>query len=310
METVRNYIESLFGTLPATREVRQAKEHLLEMAEDKYSDFKNEGMSDHEAAGRVIAELGTVEELRAELHLPKDISHLDTGVEVMKADTLKQMANDYMTSGLLKAGGITCIVGTLLWPSMLISSQSAAIMMLVTMTAGIIMFILRKSYTEKWRAMNFSHVVLEAHALDGIKKEWETRQKLVVSLKCGAAIAAMICLMPVFLDHILFNAGVIDFFLALAIFMYFAASGIEHAYLSVLSLSPANTANRVNRPVGNKVTYDNKTLDLIMKIYWPIVIFFGLFFGILSNAFRATILGVVIAGFVYYLIRETAGKRM
>ncbi|MCF0260485.1 MAG: hypothetical protein HUJ54_11565, partial [Erysipelotrichaceae bacterium] len=52
------------------------------------------------------------------------------------------------------------------------------------------------------------------------------------------------------------------------------------------------------------------TLDLIMKIYWPIVIFFGLFFGILSNAFRATILGVVIAGFVYYLIRETAGKRM
>ena len=37
METIRNYLESMFANLPGTPEVRRAKDELWQMMEDKYT---------------------------------------------------------------------------------------------------------------------------------------------------------------------------------------------------------------------------------------------------------------------------------
>ncbi|MCF0260486.1 MAG: hypothetical protein HUJ54_11570, partial [Erysipelotrichaceae bacterium] len=177
METVKQYIDSLFDNLPKTKDVKEAREHLLEMAEDKYSDFKSEGMTAQEAAGRVIAELGTADELREELHLPKDIRTLNPDQEVLKISTLQQMIKDYMTAALLKAGAFACLIGLCLWPAFLWVGQWVAILMILTLTAAIVMFIIRKSIIEKWASRSFSKAVLDPYAEDEIRQEWEARKK-------------------------------------------------------------------------------------------------------------------------------------
>ena len=60
MEAIRNYLETMFLNLPNTPEVYKAKNELWQMMEAKYPELKNEGKSDNDAVGTVIAELGNL----------------------------------------------------------------------------------------------------------------------------------------------------------------------------------------------------------------------------------------------------------
>lgn len=67
MEAIRNYLETMFLNLPNTPEVYKAKNELWQMMEDKYTELKNEGKSENEAVGTVIAEFGNLDELAEDL---------------------------------------------------------------------------------------------------------------------------------------------------------------------------------------------------------------------------------------------------
>lgn len=67
METIRTYIDTMFGTMPETEQVLKAKSDILDMMEDKYNALKAEGKSENEAVGHVISEFGNIDELKAEL---------------------------------------------------------------------------------------------------------------------------------------------------------------------------------------------------------------------------------------------------
>ena len=67
METIRNYLETMFQKLPNTAEVQKAKVELGQMMEDKYTELRNEGKSENEAVGTVISEFGNLDELAEDL---------------------------------------------------------------------------------------------------------------------------------------------------------------------------------------------------------------------------------------------------
>lgn len=67
METIKNYLETMFRNLPDTDQVRKAKKELLQMMEDKFSELRNNGVSENEAVGTVISEFGNLEELAEDL---------------------------------------------------------------------------------------------------------------------------------------------------------------------------------------------------------------------------------------------------
>ena len=67
METIRNYLETMFARLPVTLEVQKAKNELWQIMEDKYSELLQEGKTENEAVGIVISEFGNLDELAKEL---------------------------------------------------------------------------------------------------------------------------------------------------------------------------------------------------------------------------------------------------
>lgn len=69
MDTILNYFNNIFLALPVTEEVQRAKDELLNMAEDRYHDLKEQGKTENEAVGTVIEEFGNIDELAAELGL-------------------------------------------------------------------------------------------------------------------------------------------------------------------------------------------------------------------------------------------------
>lgn len=68
MDTIKAFIEGLFGQYEDSRDIRQAKKELYQMMEDQYLDLKAQGKSENEAVGEVIAGIGTLEELEEELN--------------------------------------------------------------------------------------------------------------------------------------------------------------------------------------------------------------------------------------------------
>ena len=69
MEIIESYLDSMLGKLPDTPELRKARNELLQMMEDKFGELIEEGKSENEAAGTVIAEFGNLEELAESLGL-------------------------------------------------------------------------------------------------------------------------------------------------------------------------------------------------------------------------------------------------
>ena len=71
METIKNYLESMFRNLPNTAEVLKAKNELLQMMEDKYAELRREGKSENEAVATVISEFGNLISIRRRLSKQK-----------------------------------------------------------------------------------------------------------------------------------------------------------------------------------------------------------------------------------------------
>lgn len=69
METISNYLDSLFMNVPLNRETQKAKADLLETMEDHFHELLAEGKNENEAIGLVISEFGSIDELLEELEV-------------------------------------------------------------------------------------------------------------------------------------------------------------------------------------------------------------------------------------------------
>ena len=94
METIRNYLETMFARLPITLEVQKAKNELWQMMEDKYTELIKDGKTENEAVGIVISEFGNLDELAEE--------EIATGHMIVytSADSVLQICGNEETFGL------------------------------------------------------------------------------------------------------------------------------------------------------------------------------------------------------------------
>lgn len=74
MNTIRNYINAMFSSLPKTPEILRLQAEMLENLEDRYNDLLREGKSENEAVGIILASIGSAEDLKAELGISEDES--------------------------------------------------------------------------------------------------------------------------------------------------------------------------------------------------------------------------------------------
>ncbi|MBQ7613543.1 MAG: hypothetical protein IJU77_00670 [Butyrivibrio sp.] len=78
METIKNYLETMFANLPDTEETRRAKMELFSMMEDKYNELKAQGMAENAIVGTIITEFGNIDELKESLGLGKEPAPVTT----------------------------------------------------------------------------------------------------------------------------------------------------------------------------------------------------------------------------------------
>lgn len=92
METIKNYLETMFANYPDTEETRRAKQELLTMMEDKYNELLESGMPRNEVIGTIITEFGNLDEIADTLELNRndvvDVAYRDSRNSAENADSV------------------------------------------------------------------------------------------------------------------------------------------------------------------------------------------------------------------------------
>ncbi len=109
MEIIKNYLETMFKNLPATKKVLKAKAELLQMMEDKYAELISQGKNENEAIGTVIAEFGKLEDLAEDLGIAEVLQGKNSSQEKAEGTDQAAKANQ-------KKSTVEKILKTAYWP--------------------------------------------------------------------------------------------------------------------------------------------------------------------------------------------------
>jgi len=304
METIRKYMESLFVSLPNTEAVTKAKEHLLEMAEDKYTSLKEEGVSDNEAVAKVIAEFGNLDELKDELGIAEQVNESahNTKAKDISEMEARDIISDYSKASILRGLGVLCFICCVV-PCILFNNPAG---MFILIGIGVVLEVVQGSILKKWDCLK-GGCVLNMQTADYVKEEKRRRNSGLILAKSIGIMLCVICVVPCIAFSNEFGAAGLFGFVGLGVFLIVASVGISEVYEKLLNVNPKNTVGGTYSKGSGTIVYDNPNLAAIMDIYWKLVVCLYLSISFLSGAWGTTWVIFVVAAIVKKCIDGTKG---
>lgn len=194
MNTISNYVETMFMNLPNTDELNYVKEDILNNMEDKYYELLSEGKSENESIGLVISEFGNIEELLAELEIKKqttDSNYLLRDFTHVRKEEIDEFIE--MRKGLgsgVGFGVILCGVAAsiIIFSSHINSVISGVILSLFVIAIAVSLFIINGLKSSKFNYLE-KGFLLDTDLLEYIKEENKGYEKsFVFSLVLGITL--------------------------------------------------------------------------------------------------------------------------
>ena len=312
METIRTYLENMFMTLPKNRDVLRAKEELLNMMEDKYSELKKEGRTENEAVGIVISEFGNLNELAEDLGLSDTLKRMDDEPKrtVISLETAKDFIQNHIKASYKIATGVLlCIWSPILL--ILLSSRydesffgvknggtALGMVVLFTMVAFAIgLFIMSGVELNRYELATDGRFLLDHDASSHVRAE-EDRNKMSMATKI--TIGVILCIfssVPIIMLGILeveeyllvYGVGVLLFTVGFAVFLFITAGMRQSAYQILLKKGDYTEEAR-NR---------SKKAELIGGFYWPIIVIIYLYWSFTTGNWHYTWIIWPLAGLLF-----------
>ena len=229
METIRNYLSTMFAGLPDTPEVRKAYEELAAMMEDKYTELIAEGCGENEAVGTVISEFGNLEELAQTLGIEEYMgearqnsarqSEERTAVDPIPEDHEQFRVIsagevcDYLGVGnfaaMLKCFGIflciTSVTGPILldipgdnWLSGAVQSFGIALLF-VFIAAAVACFLISGAYNKPWKFIDSEPLELDREAEEIVADQERIAENESTKQKVTGIVMIILSIVPAIL---------------------------------------------------------------------------------------------------------------
>lgn len=293
METLKNYLENMFLSLPDTPEVRRAKSELGQMMEDKYTELKNKGKAENEAVGIVISEFGNLDEVAEELGIKTYIKEEASSMELLSLEETKQYLKDIVKcSQLIAVGVLLCIISPVIFIVMDAYSQSShsdsagildmfgLFMLFFSIGAAVGLFIITGVIKGKWQQIRRRTVGIDFHATDYIKTQLEgSRSSHALCLSLGCMLCIMSVMPPILIDAVLptefwfqCSAAFVLILAAIGVYLIVFTCNRNAGYHSLLALNGKGTIGSSHVPESAKeVEYTSERVTAIMSVYWQTV---------------------------------------
>lgn len=318
MDSIRNYLENMFLNLPSTPQVLHAKNELLQMMEDKYTELKAEGKTENEAVGTVISEFGNLEELAEELGIEQLLNEQEEEIECKKIgiDTVKEYLRDQRRFSFGIAGGTGISILAIAAVAFTDAIEASALMLAGGLTVLFVLWAVAAGICvysgvsiRKWNYLNRERCVLDFESKAYVaerKNGYATNHAILLTI--GVVLCVVSIIPAAILDELDVTAANIGFFnsvidfsnfggaiflvvVAIGVFMIVFTSIMNSKFIFLLSLNGKRDAQQVIQQEQMSTQqehpaeggqWNNPAMEAIMSVYWPTVTSIYLIWSFLS----------------------------
>ena len=294
METIKNYLETMFANLPNTLEVKRAKDELYSMMEDKYTELINEGKPQNEAVGIVISEFGNLDELAETLGIHEVINEVVVSDRrlVTQEEAERYIVDCSKQKFLVGLGVLLCIysvIGPIVFNALgeMLHFESLVIigvvLLFICVAAGVGLFIYSGFMMNDWSFLDKELCTIDYATAEFLEREKQEDRPLKGMLLTVGIMMFIVSIIPVILFEAIFGQKMILLSEGIGPAMIFVGTGIgvllvifsgarDAAYTKLLSLNDSTTVAGNYEPVKKtKKEYKNVVVSEIMGNYWRTV---------------------------------------
>lgn len=335
METIKNYLDSMFANLPNTASVLRAKEELLQMMEDKYTELIKDGKSENEAVGNVIAEFGNLSELAEALGVEEEVKkeeerkekqeESDEPLRVLTTEDAKGYIKMKTKRAFPLALGIAAFIASPVGPILMdgflegpLGEALSAISFFAFIAAGILLVIFGASDRKNWRFVKPGSCDL---SMDATKYVVDEKNKMEANYRIWLILGIILCATCWFPAAIgiggLFNNVIapasLFVMVATGVFMILYSNTCLRGYKILLALNGTESMKSAfaeeEDEKGGNVVYESPVADVIMGVYWPTVTCIYLIMSFVTFRWGITWLIWPVAGILHPLLAKAFPKK-
>ena len=282
METIRNYLESMFANLPNTPEVMRAKNELLSMMEDKFTELISEGKPQNEAVGIVISEFGNLQELAETLGIEGVVGGTDTEQRrLVTNEEARAYIYEASQSRMLMGLGAMLIIFSPIFP--IILNDIGAVLLFIDISIGVGLFVWATIRMSLWKFLDNTPCCIDYSTAEYV---YTAKKNNMMSKALMMTIGIMFCIVsvvPVIVFEGLFSAkdyyyvimgpAMLFIIVGIGVLLIIASGAKDSAYTKLLSLNGTGTvAGNYEAVRSTKEPYiDKKKASEIMSVYWRTV---------------------------------------
>lgn len=286
MDTIKNYLESMFRGLPLTEKVMKAKSELLQMMEDKYTELIRSGKTENEAVGEVIQNFGNLDDLADDLGI-KEILYQTKYSGVQRRKLSFEEVTEYLErkkrSALMRALGIMLFIIAVIFPIMAeaigVEETAGVVGMFLSIGMGVVLVVGSRVVMEQWRFINSEPCSIDAVSIDYLKNRNREFTPTYSVMHSVGILLCILCFTPaIILDnyggHFWDNlSGALLFvFVGLGVFCFVYSNMIKRTYTRLLGINEQTDFSEFRETNDKRIEkVQNPTIRAILICFWPVV---------------------------------------
>ncbi len=283
METIKNYLESMFRGLPLTEKVMKAKSELLQMMEDKYTELIRSGKTENEAVGEVIQNFGNLDDLADDLGI-KEILYETKYSEVQRRKLSFEEVTEYFervkrAAGIRAAGimfCILCVIFPIMADAIRINEIIGVVLMFLCAGIGVVLIVSSSSMMEQWRFVRREPCSIDAVSIDYLKNRNRDFTPTYSVMHSVGILLCILCFIPAvifdefggrFWDNM--SGAMLFVFVGFGVFLIVYSNTIKRTFTRLLGINDQTEFFEPEERRMGKIK--NPTIRAIMMCYWPVV---------------------------------------
>ena len=282
METIRNYLETMFANMPNTPEVKKAKAELLSMMEDKFNEMIADGVNENQAVGTVIAEFGNLDELAEDLGLTKALEETHEREETMprhflRMEEVEEYLNVRKGNGLLIGIGVLLCITSVTWPIMFeffmrgkMGDGFGVTGMFISIAVAVALFVFAGIRGNDWNFLDKELCQIDMATAEMVKskrREFKFPHAVIIAV----SIMLFILWIPLAATDIEIVSNCLFYFVGVGVCMIIYASTVMGSYEKILKLNDSKTISGSYGKDKGDIVYINKFAEGVMEVYWPTI---------------------------------------
>lgn len=329
METLKNYLESMFANLPNTEEVQRAKSELWQMMEDKYSELVSEGTSYNEAVGKIISEFGNLDELAEELNIKNVMTKTEDQSErrMVTLEEVKEFLHaaknrsQQLSVGVMLC--ILCVIGPIFTDAIYAPDVFGVVFMFVLIIVAVILFVYSSIMMQKWDYLKKEPCSIDFSTTNYLKEEIDrSRSTRAMQLTIGIVLCIASVIPAILLDELnpkiavgshaihvddlsaIFIIGIV----AIGVYLIVLSNNNKAALLSLLNMNDHSTISGTYTKEAGEKEYISDTAETIMSLFWPTITCIYLSWSFLTFAWHITWIIWPVAGIAESVMEKNLTK--